>query len=98
MSEFSLEEKTSVEIKTPSDYKVFLLNDDVTTMEFVIFILIKIFAKTKDEAMEIMIDVHKNGKALTGIYCYDIAVSKVILVHNYAQKENFPLRAVYEKI
>lgn len=78
-------------------FKVFLLNDDYTTMDFVVYILEKIFHKPRLEATKIMLYVHHNGKGLAGIYPKDIAETKVDMVHSLARQAGFPLRCIIEK-
>lgn len=89
--------KSRPKTKKPSLYKVFLLNDDYTTMEFVVHILEKVFRKSRVEATEIMLQVHKNGKGLAGIYTKDIAETKVANVQELARKNQYPLRCLMEK-
>lgn len=91
--------KPSHKTKTvePDLYKVFLLNDDYTTMDFVVYILMTIFNKSEVEATKIMLHVHNHGKGLAGIYIKDIAESKVKAVHELAQKNGFPLKCCLEK-
>ena len=89
--------KERVEFKTPSLYQVFLLNDDYTTMEFVIHVLEKIFRKPPAEAAQIMLHVHKNGRGLAGIYPRGIAETKVAAVQETAQLNSFPLKCIMEK-
>ncbi len=83
-------------IKIPSKYKVILHNDDYTTMEFVIFILQKVFCKQFDEANQIMQKVHNEGFAICGIYTYEIAESKVHQVQKLAKSESYPLLSTFE--
>lgn len=90
-----LEEK--LKLFKPPLYKVYILNDDYTTMDFVVHILEKIFNKNKVEATQIMLYVHNNGKGLAGIYPKDIAETKVSQVHHLARKAGFPLRCAIEK-
>ena len=87
-------EKTRV--KPPPKYKVLLHNDDYTTMEFVIFVLQKVFRKTMDEAQEIMLKVHHNGVGVCGIYSYEIAESKVAEVLRLAKGHKHPLKCSME--
>jgi len=82
---------------TPQMYRVILLNDDYTTMDFVVDVLMKFFNKNASEATKIMIDVHKKGNGVCGIYTYDIAVTKVNQVVKYARNNEFPLKCDYEK-
>ncbi|MDA3850924.1 MAG: ATP-dependent Clp protease adaptor ClpS [Spirochaetaceae bacterium] len=85
-------------VEEPSMYRVILLNDDYTPQDFVVKILISIFHKSPIESSQIMLDVHKKGKAGVGIYTYDIATTKIDQVSREARKEGFPLRSVLEKI
>ena len=94
-NDFELEEDLKLDI--PKKYKVFLLNDDYTTMDFVVDILIKIFHKNYEEAEKIMLDIHKKDKGLCGVYSYEIAETKVAQVHKRARDNGFPLRAYMEE-
>jgi ATP-dependent Clp protease adaptor protein ClpS len=87
----------AIELQEPKKYKVILLNDDYSTMEFVVEILIKIFRKSTQEANEIMLTIHNNGKAVCGIYTYEIAQTKVMQVKVNARKAQFPLKAILEE-
>jgi len=84
-------------IKKPKLYRVILLNDDYSTMDFVIEVLMKIFHKNIHEATKIMLDVHQQGKGIVGLYTYDIALTKVIQVEDMAEKQGFPLKSVMEE-
>jgi ATP-dependent Clp protease adaptor protein ClpS len=84
-------------VESPSMYRVYLLNDDYTTMDFVIFVLEKVFHKPPVEATQIMLHVHKNGKGLAGVYTREIAETKITVVHEQAQERGFPLRCSLEK-
>jgi len=86
-----------VSIKYPKKYKVFILNDDYTSMDFVVDILMSVFHKSHQEAENIMLDVHKNGKGLCGVYIHEIAQTKVMQVVKKAKDNNFPLKATMEK-
>ncbi len=90
------EEKTS--LSYPSLYHVVLLNDDYTTMEFVQKVIEKVFHKTAQEAMQIMLEVHRTGKGVAGTYTRDIARTKAERVMHLAFRENFPLKCIVEKI
>jgi ATP-dependent Clp protease adaptor protein ClpS len=83
-------------IKLPKKYKVLLHNDDYTTMEFVIFILQGVFHKTLDEAEIIMLEVHKSGIGLCGIFTYEIAESKANKVERLAREHSHPLICTIE--
>ena len=95
------EEHTKVEAKKklqkPSLYKVLLLNDDYTPMEFVVFLLKKLFHKNNDEATKIMLHVHQNGVGVCGVFPYEIAETKVIQVLETAKKNDHPLQCTMEK-
>ena len=93
-----IETKEVVKTKEPKLYKVFLLNDDYTTMDFVVDILCEVFHKSYEEAVQIMLFIHKNGKGLCGIYTYEIAETKIDEVHRRARANNFPLKAVMEEL
>ena len=93
--EFDIEEE--IQLEEPKKYKVLLLNDDYSTMDFVIEILTNIFKKTTDEASAIMLKVHKNGKAVCGVYVHEIAATKVAQVKVNARKAQFPLKAIMEE-
>ena len=79
-------------------YRVILYNDNYTSMEFVVEILISIFNKPAAEATKIMLDVHKRGTGVCGVYTLDIAVTKVNRVHRQARVNEYPLRCGYEEI
>ncbi len=93
-----IETKDFSKTKEPKLYKVFLLNDDYTTMDFVVEILCEVFHKSYEEAVEIMLLVHKNGKGLCGIYTYEIAETKIDEVYRRARANEFPLKAVMEEL
>ena len=80
----------------PRRYKVTIYNDDFTTMEFVVMILIQVFFKSQAEAETLMLQVHHSDKAVVGIYSYDVAVSKVRKATNMAREAGFPLRLTVE--
>lgn len=86
-----------IELKHPKKYKVFILNDDYTSMDFVVDILISIFHKSYEEAEAIMLQVHKQDKGLCGVYSHEIAETKVIQVHKRAKDGGFPLKATLEE-
>jgi len=86
-----------LQLKFPKKYKVYLLNDNYTSMEFVINILMTIFHKNYEEAEKIMLQVHKEEKGLCGIYSHEIAETKVVQVTKRAQDNGFPLKAIMEE-
>lgn len=85
-----------VKVKRPPRYKVILHNDDYTTMEFVIFVLERIFGKSKEEAYAIMLLVHNEGKGVCGIYTYEVAETKMKKVSLEAKKDGHPLLCTIE--
>ena len=86
-----------IEIKEPRLYKVLLLNDDYSSMEFVIKVLMQVFHHNEEKATEIMFNIHQQGKGLCGVYVFEIAETKVSQVRKMAQEAKFPLRAVMEE-
>ena len=89
--------KPKAKPKKPSLYKVLLLNDDYTPMEFVVHVLEQFFRKSHDEAMQIMLHVHTKGVGVCGIFTYEIAETKVVQVVDYAKKHQHPLQCTMEK-
>ena len=85
------------EVSEPPMYRVMLLNDDYTTMDFVIRILMDVFSKSPEEATRIMFNVHEQGMGVCGIYPFEIAETKVETVHALAREHGFPLRCTMEK-
>lgn len=96
-NEFEIELNDDLDIEEPKKYKVLLLNDDYSTMDFVIDILVRIFKKSVDEATAIMLNIHNNGKAVCGVYTHEIASTKVTQVKNLARQKGFPLKAIMEE-
>lgn len=88
----SIRERVRVKVKEPNRYKVVIFNDDFTTMDFVVMVLMKIFFKSAVEAEALMLAVHKTGQAVVGSYSYDIALSKVEKATRMAREAGFPLR------
>ena len=95
--ELDLTEKVSEKVKKPSLYKVILLNDDFTPMDFVVYVLKSFFNKTDDEAHDIMIQVHKDGAGIAGVYSFEIAEMKSAQVNMLAKDNQHPLKSVIEK-
>ena len=89
---------TQPRTKTPSMYRVLLLNDDFTPMDFVIRILQKFFAKNMTEATKIMLQVHQQGAGVAGVFTYEIAETKVYQVNQFAKKNQYPLKCTMEKL
>lgn len=86
------------ELQEPHEYKVIFLNDDYTTMDFVVAMLVTVFHKPELEAVELMEKVHKTGSAIVGVFSYDIALTKSRIVIENARRNGFPLRVEVEEI
>lgn len=84
-------------IDTPKMFKVIILNDDYTPMDFVVLVLRRFFAKTEEQATEIMLDVHKKGAGTAGVYTLEIAEMKVMQVNQFAQLNQYPLKGTLEE-
>jgi len=89
--------KTRPQTKRPSLYRVLLLNDDYTPMEFVVHVLERFFNKDRDAATQIMLHVHNNGIGECGVFTYEVAETKVTQVMDFARKHQHPLQCVMEK-
>jgi ATP-dependent Clp protease adaptor protein ClpS len=89
--------KRREKLKEPEEYRVILLNDNYTTMEFVVEVLMIVFRKKREDATRIMLDVHQKGKGIVGVYPYDIAQTKANHVHALAREYEFPLKCIIEK-
>ncbi|MBQ9217362.1 MAG: ATP-dependent Clp protease adaptor ClpS [Muribaculaceae bacterium] len=87
-----------IKVKEPRQYQVVMHNDDFTTMDFVVDILKAVFGKEPSEAMALMLAIHHAGKAVVGVYTYDIAASKAEKAMAMARDEGFPLRCTTEPI
>ncbi len=91
----SVRERQNIKYKEPKQYKVIMLNDDFTPMEFVVEVLEGIFFKSSAEAELLMLKVHREEKAVIGIYSYDIAKSKAEKAMEKAREEKYPLKLTY---
>jgi ATP-dependent Clp protease adaptor protein ClpS len=89
--------KPKIRTKRPNLYRVLLLNDDYTPMEFVVHVLERFFNKSRDDATRIMLHVHHNGVGECGVYTYEVAETKVTQVMDFARKHQHPLQCVMEK-
>lgn len=96
-NEIEIELNDELDLQEPKKYKVFLLNDDFSTMDFVIDILVIVFRKTVDEASSIMLNIHNKGRDICGVYTHEIASTKVAQVKTMAREKGFPLKAVMEE-
>ena len=103
MNDYSpeIEEVTDSEVKDdvrePPMYKVLLHNDDYTTMEFVVEILMLVFNKSPEEAVRIMLNIHHKGIGICGVYTFEVSETKVNTVHSIARENGFPLKCSMEK-
>jgi ATP-dependent Clp protease adaptor protein ClpS len=89
--------KAKPKTKKPSMYKVLMLNDDYTPMEFVVHILERFFNKSRQEATRIMLHVHRRGVGICGVYTYEVAETKVTQVMDFARQHQHPLQCTLEK-
>jgi ATP-dependent Clp protease adaptor protein ClpS len=89
--------KAKPKTKKPSMYKVLMLNDDYTPMEFVVHILERFFSKSRQEATRIMMHVHRRGVGICGVYTYEVAETKVTQVMDFARQHQHPLQCTLEK-
>jgi len=90
--------KSDEKVKEPDEFMVILLNDHYTSMDFVVEVLMIIFHKELEDATRIMLDVHRKGKGIVGVYTWDIATTKTEQVHAAAKANEFPLRCIVEPI
>ncbi|MGL4797920.1 MAG: ATP-dependent Clp protease adaptor ClpS [Cellulosilyticaceae bacterium] len=97
-SQYSIQSKNKVKVKKPKLYHVVMHNDDFTTMEFVIEVLVTLFNKKTEEAYTIMLDVHKKGKGVAGVYPYDLAITKANRAMDMAREEGFPFKMTVEEV
>jgi ATP-dependent Clp protease adaptor protein ClpS len=93
----AVKERVKTQKKEPTVYKVILLNDDYTTMEFVVSVLENVFQKTPSEAFQIMMHVHVNGRGIAGVYPWEVAETKVDTVTSLARGAGYPLKAITEE-
>lgn len=84
-------------LEEPKLYKVLLLNDDYTPMDFVVFVLKKFFSRSDSEAQKIMLDVHNKGSGLAGVYSFEVAESKVHQVNQFSKNNQYPLKTTLEE-
>ncbi|MGF1562425.1 MAG: ATP-dependent Clp protease adapter ClpS [Geminicoccaceae bacterium] len=89
--------KARTETKRPSLYKVLMLNDDYTPMEFVVHVLERFFGKSREDATRIMLQVHTQGVGVCGVYTYEVAETKVTQVIDFARQNQHPLQCTMEK-
>jgi ATP-dependent Clp protease adaptor protein ClpS len=97
MREGTVLEPKKAKLKPPPLFKVILLNDDYTPMEFVVVVLQSFFSMTREQATQVMLKVHREGMGVCGVYARDIATTKVEQVAAYARKHQHPLQCVMEE-
>jgi len=97
-NEVLIKKNTKKKLKKPSLYKVVMLNDDYTPMDFVVYLLKTFFKKNHEEASKIMLEVHNKGAATCGIFTFEIAETKILKVINTSRNNGFPLLCILEKI
>jgi ATP-dependent Clp protease adaptor protein ClpS len=95
--EESVESEIDHDVEEPPMYRVMLLNDDYTTMEFVVEVLVYVFQKSPEEATRIMLNVHRSGVGICGIYPFEVAETKVNTVETLARENGFPLKCIMER-
>ncbi len=89
--------RTKPKTKKPSMYKVLMLNDDYTPMEFVVYVLERFFQMSREQATRIMLHVHQRGVGICGVYSYEVAETKVTQVMDFARQNEHPLQCTLEK-
>ncbi|MFT5872498.1 MAG: ATP-dependent Clp protease adaptor protein ClpS [Clostridium sp.] len=95
--EVNIKEKIETEIKKPSRYRVIIHNDDYTSMEFVVQVLVGVFKKQVLEATKIMFDIHRKGSGIAGIYSYDVGITKIAQAMEMCEESGFPLKLTLEE-
>ncbi len=95
--EINVKEKVEIKIKKPSNYRVIIHNDDYTSMEFVVQVLVGVFKKQVVEATKIMFDVHKKGSGIAGTYSYDMGITKIAQAIDMSEESGFPLKLTLEE-
>jgi ATP-dependent Clp protease adaptor protein ClpS len=96
-TDIQLDEKIKIRATEPRRWKVILINDDTTPMEFVISVLIEIFKHTNDTASDIMLQVHETGSGIAGVYSFEIAEAKAVEATNLARTNGYPLQIKLEE-
>lgn len=92
-----LDVEDEISTEEPKLYKVLMHNDDYTPMDFVIFVLKKIFNKNESDAHQIMLDVHHKGVGIAGVYSYEVAETKVLQANQFSKNNQYPLKTSFEE-
>ena len=95
--EHGVSTQTAPRVKVPKRYKVIILNDDYTAMEFVVFILQTVFHKSEQEALTLMLAIHHTGSGIAGVFSFEVAEMKANLVTQIAREHEYPLRCILEE-
>ena len=90
-------EEARPQVKKPPLYKVIILNDDYTPMDFVVHVLKRFFGMSQDQATSVMLHVHTRGRGVAGVYTYEIAETKVVMVNDFAREHEHPLQCTMEE-
>ena len=93
-----LDQRQKLGLKKPSEYAVVIWNDDITTMEFVVSVLTRVFGKTSQDAAQLMMEVHEAGQGIAGVYTYDTAITKKARADAMSAEKGFPLRLTLREI
>lgn len=91
-------ERQRTKVAPPPMYRVVLVNDDFTPREFVVFVLVSVFQKTREEAQRVMLTAHQGGKSVVGVYTYDIASTRVKTARRQAGESGYPLQLYIEEV
>lgn len=89
--------KPESKTKRPPLYKVLLLNDDFTPMDFVVLVLKRFFSKSQSEAEKVMLEVHNEGAGVAGVFTFEVAETKVFVVNEFSRRQKYPLKCIMEK-
>lgn len=98
IEEFESDVLLEDELKEPRKYRVLLHNDDYTSMEFVVAVLMQVFRKTEEESTEIMLKVHNDGVGVCGVYTAEVAETRVEMVRQLAKQAGYPLKCTIEEV
>lgn len=96
-NEMDAELDSEVQVEHPKMFKVILLNDDFTPMDFVVYVLRRFFGKVETEATQIMLDVHERGFGVAGVYTHEVAEMKMMQVNQHAETQEYPLKCTIEE-
>ena len=89
--------RSKIDLREPKMFAVIMHNDDITTMDFVVEVLVRIFHKTTAEGAKIMMDIHEHGKGVAGVYTYDLAITKKLQTNQMSRERGFPLKLTIDE-